>query len=459
MIFSDFKENLVNRNRIFADDNIHEIKRKMELILNIGNRINRSLMVDDVLKLVLRNALDVSKAERGFIVLKNKSGFLEFKLSLDCNGQILSLPSFDNICTSIIEEVFYTNQSRFIEFAQSDYLSIHSRSIHELELQTIACSPLIAGSNKIGVIYVDSKIPRKIKIKEITNTFEILANQATIAINNAQLYEEQHSSIIKLKSINTELTKAKEEAEKSNKLKLEFLAQMSHEIRSPLNVILNFISLIKEEAKTVMNEEYLDYFNDIENASNRIIRTIGLILNMAELQVGAFENNPQKIDIYDDILRGMVNGYKSLAKQKNLDLELIAEIEQPDIFADSYCVQQIFQNLIDNAIKYTKTGKISVRVYENENEKIIVEVRDTGIGMSEDYLSQIFNPFTQEEQGYTRRFDGNGLGLALVKKYIELNNSAISVESKKGVGTVFRTIFNKYDESLISIESNYKINL
>ena len=454
MIFSDFKENLANRNRIFVEDNIQEIKRKMELILNIGNRINRSLMVDEVLKLVLSNAIEISNAERGFIVLKSNYGNLEFKLGLDCNGQILPFPSFDNICTSIIEEVFYTNQSRFIEFAQSDYSSSHSRSIHELELQTIACSPLIAGNNKIGVIYVDSKIQHKIKIKEVTNTFEILANQATIAINNSQLYEEQQSSITKLKSINSELTKAKEEAEKSNKLKLEFLAQMSHEIRSPLNVILNFISLIREEAKTVMSEEYLEYFFDIENASNRIIRTIGLILNMAELQVGAFEKNPQRINIHDDIIRDMVNGYKGLAKQKNLELELMSETEHPEIFADSYCVQQIFQNLIDNAIKYTKAGKISVKIYENENEKIIVEVRDTGIGMSEDYLAQIFNPFTQEEQGYTRRFDGNGLGLALVKKYIELNDSAISVESKKGAGTVFKTIFNKYDESFTSIEKN-----
>ena len=109
MIFSDFKENIANRNRIFVEDNIQEIKRKMELILNIGNRINRSLIVDDVLKLVLSNAIEVSNAERGFIVLRSRSGNLEFKLGLDCNGQVLPTPSHDEICISVIEEVFYTN--------------------------------------------------------------------------------------------------------------------------------------------------------------------------------------------------------------------------------------------------------------------------------------------------------------------------------------------------------------
>ena len=454
MILSDFKENIANRNRILVEENIQETKRKMELILNIGNRINRSLIIDDVLKLVLSNAIEITNSERGFIVLKDSDGNLDFKLGLDSNGQVIPTPSIDGICTSVIEEVFYTNQSRFIEFAQSDYLSKHSRSIHELELQTISCSPLIAGSKKIGVIYVDSKSLRKIKIKEVTNTFEILANQATIAINNAQFLEAQQSSITKLQSINKELVVAKEEAEKSTKLKLEFLAQMSHEIRSPLNVVLNFISLIKEEAQNVMDNEYMEYFDDIENASNRIIRTISLILNMAELQVGAFEASPQKLSIYDDILKDMVSGYKGLAKQKNLELELINEMDQTEIYADRYCVQQIFQNLIDNAIKYTKAGSISVRIFENENEKIIVEVKDTGIGMTDEYLARIFNPFCQEEQGYTRKFDGNGLGLALVKKYIELNNSAISVESKKGEGTVFRTMFSKYEKTLIAEENN-----
>lgn len=448
MIFADFKENIANRNRIFEEENIYEIKRKMELILNIGNRINRSLIIDDVLNVILSNAIEISQAERGFIIIKNKSGVMEFKLGMDCNGLILPDPSFDDICASVVEEVFYTNQSRFIEYARSDCTSIHSKCLRNLELQTISCSPLIAGRNKIGVIYVDSKIPNKVKIKEVTNTFEILANQTTIAINNAQLYDEQQSSITKLKSINTELNKAKEEVEKSAQLKIEFLAQMSHEIRSPLNVIMSFIGLIKDETNNMLGNCFEEYFSSIETAGNRIIRTIGLILAMSELQVGTFECNPERLNLFEEILDEMVNGYKSLAKKKNLELELILETERAVVFADRYCIQQIFQNLIDNAIKYTHSGKVTVKLYEDNNQNIVVEVKDTGIGMSEEYQSRIFNPFSQEEQGYKRRFDGNGLGLAIVKKYVDLNNSVISVSSKKGEGTVFKVIFGRFIESL-----------
>ena len=112
------------------------------------------------------------------------------------------------------------------------------------------------------------------------------------------------------------------------------------------------------------------------------------------------------------------------------------------IKCDEYSIHQIFSNLIDNAVKYTASGSVIIELRKDKDNKIEVEVKDTGIGISEDYLQNLFLPFSQEEQGYTRKFDGNGLGLALVKKYCELNNIGISVSSKKGTGTSFTLIFN-----------------
>jgi signal transduction histidine kinase len=104
---------------------------------------------------------------------------------------------------------------------------------------------------------------------------------------------------------------------------------------------------------------------------------------------------------------------------------------------------QIFSNLVNNAIKYTKAGTIVLRIYRNNGNNICVDVSDTGIGISEQYIDQVFTPFSQEETGYTRRFEGNGLGLALVKKYVELNNAYIYVNTKKGRGTKFTVVFKK----------------
>lgn len=102
---------------------------------------------------------------------------------------------------------------------------------------------------------------------------------------------------------------------------------------------------------------------------------------------------------------------------------------------------QIFDHLIDNAIKYTEEGSVTISIDQDYLKRIVIEIEDTGIGISEKFLPHIFKPFTQEEAGYTRTYEGTGLGLSLVKKYCELHNANIEVESKKGHGSVFKIIF------------------
>jgi len=236
-----------------------------------------------------------------------------------------------------------------------------------------------------------------------------------------------------------DLIEAKEQAEQADKLKTEFLAQMSHEIRTPINTLLSFSSLIREETETISNHNLDQYFNYQFNAGRRIIRTIDLILNMSEIQAGSFQTNMKELSIFD-IVSELFNEYSTLAKNKGLEFSLSYKEKDMKINGDEYSVQQIFGNLIDNAIKYTHTGAIKINISHSE-EYISVEVLDTGIGISEDYSSELFQPFTQEEQGYSRQFEGSGLGLALVKKYCDINNAKISVESKKNVGTSFRVSF------------------
>ena len=117
------------------------------------------------------------------------------------------------------------------------------------------------------------------------------------------------------------------------------------------------------------------------------------------------------------------------------------------IEADKYTFNQIFQNLIGNAIKYTRQGFVNVNIKES-GKILIVEVEDSGIGMSENYLKNLFKPFSQEDIGQKREFEGNGLGLALVKKYVEINRGSISVKSEKNSGSVFTVQFNKLEPNL-----------
>ncbi|MBU1678317.1 MAG: sensor histidine kinase [Bacteroidetes bacterium] len=240
------------------------------------------------------------------------------------------------------------------------------------------------------------------------------------------------------KEINVQLLHAKEEAEKANRMKSEFLAQMSHEIRSPINSILSFSQLLQEDLRSKISKDLEDGFKIIHNGGRRITRTIDLILNMAEVQTGTYEPAKKRIDLVI-ILTDLYDEYKRLATENELKLVFNKTVEHAWVEADEYSLTQIFGNLIDNSIKYTLNGKIDLTV--SGNKEIVVTVEDTGIGISEEYLPHIFEPFTQEESGYTRRFEGNGLGMALVRNYCDMNSGKIEVESEKGRGTKFTVKF------------------
>jgi len=218
---------------------------------------------------------------------------------------------------------------------------------------------------------------------------------------------------------------------------------MSHEIRTPINVMLSFSSLLRERFSESDSDEELELsFSSIKNAGRRLMRTIDLLLNMSEIQIGIFEPHFRTIDLYVDCLSNLYAEYKPYADEKKLDFQIKSEIIDPFVKADEYSLNQIFSNIIHNSIKYTVKGKVEIRILRNPDFKIVAEISDTGIGISNEYKNSLFRPFSQEEQGYTRPFEGTGLGLALVKNYCEINGAKISVESEKGKGTRFTIEFS-----------------
>ena len=250
------------------------------------------------------------------------------------------------------------------------------------------------------------------------------------------------TDITEMKNAEKKLVEARDAAEKANQIKSEFLAQMSHEIRTPINTILSFKSLLKAEIGDLLPDDLLGSFSIMDRAGKRIIRTIDLILNMSEVQSGCYIANKTHFDLFERIIDQLYLDYSFVAREKGISIKLDSLSDDYSIYADNYTVTQIFHNLLDNAVKYTPEGSVTIRMIKINGE-ISVEIKDTGIGMSEEYQQQIFEPFSQEHQGYTRNYEGNGLGLALVKKYCEINDALIDVKSKKGEGTTFRVVFRK----------------
>lgn len=276
------------------------------------------------------------------------------------------------------------------------------------------------------------------------NEISLLLNSSRITYKGMDAVLSMGRDFTERKKNEVELIKAKEKAQESDRLKTEFLAQISHEIRTPINTILNFIYLLKSDLQDSMTENMDICFKSIDSGSRRLIRTIDLLLNMSQVQTGYTDLKPKETDIEKEILQPLVSDFSYSAESKGIKISFENSIgEDATVKVDHYTTTQIFMNLLENAIKYTPMGEVSVKLYRNHEGRKAVDVADTGIGISNDYLDKIFTPFSQEETGYSRRFEGNGLGLALVKKYCELNNAEIQVRSKKGNGSVFSIHFNE----------------
>ncbi|MGE5353323.1 MAG: PAS domain S-box protein [Acidobacteriota bacterium] len=235
------------------------------------------------------------------------------------------------------------------------------------------------------------------------------------------------------------LRRAYDKAEESDKLKTAFLNQMSHEIRTPLNSILGFMSLMEEELVNKGIGDLVMYFNSINRSSIRLQRTIEDILAMSSIQIGNYYTSLSRINL-DSILQLLMKDFSSLAAEKNLAFTLENNSAEAAIDGDSYTIIQSFQHLIDNALKFTNKGEVRISIYDKDG-LTCVDISDTGIGISKEYMEKLFKPFTQEEIGYNRRYDGNGLGLAITKEYLRMNYADVYVKSEKGKGSTFTVVF------------------
>ena len=249
-------------------------------------------------------------------------------------------------------------------------------------------------------------------------------------------FVSHREDISEKKKILNETIEAKNKAEKSEKIKADFLAQISHEIRTPLNNILGTVGALKYELNDLQSQNVNDSFLIIDRAGRRLTRTVDLIINSADLQLEQYISNLTEINVVD-ILGQIRTEYSKLAENRCLDFRFSLEFKKKAIFSDENAVVQIISNLISNAIKFTDIGYVKLSAKEGSNKELIVTIKDTGVGVSKDFIPKLFDYYTQEEQGYTRSYDGNGLGLFLAKKYCDIIEAEISVKSKKGRGTIF----------------------
>ncbi|WP_051260945.1 ATP-binding protein [Desulfovibrio inopinatus] len=233
--------------------------------------------------------------------------------------------------------------------------------------------------------------------------------------------------------------KAKFEAEKANAAKTIFLANMSHEIRTPLNGIVGMLQLLK---RTSLNDDQREYIEYAFRASGRLTQLLSDILDLSKVEAGRMTLASELFD-FKDTMNAIEQLFDPNAKEKDLALRMYIDPNIPCwMMGDALRLQQILSNLVGNAIKFTHTGSIEVQAYhlpssKNDECRVLFSVSDTGIGMDNAMLKKLFTPFSQEEESFSRRFQGAGLGLAICQRLVELMGGSMAVETEKGVGSSF----------------------
>ena len=245
------------------------------------------------------------------------------------------------------------------------------------------------------------------------------------------------------KKIAAALEIAKVEAEKADRLKTQILSNMTHEIKTPLNFINSSSMLLKMEVNGGMSDDAREAFEGLNSGVTRLNRTVDLYMTLASVKSGNYVASKQNLDL-SEIINEIFVDYKLTAEKENKNVLMVYEnnMENCLIESDITSLNVIINNIVDNAVKFTTEGSITVRTYKNDKNQCTIEIEDTGVGISEEYIESIFEPFTQEEMDISRSYDGNGLGLALAKEFCNIVDAELTVESIKGKGSKFTVTLN-----------------
>lgn len=351
---------------------------------------------------------------------------------------------FRNIIENMNLGILEVDNNDVIQYANNSFSQISGYSLDDLKGQY---------AHKLLTKKTDEKVIREIikeRNKGESGNFEVTiftksGEERIWFISGAPHYNDKgeiigsigvHLDITEQKNLEKALEKAKDKAEEASRTKELFLANMSHEIRTPLNIILGMTRLIKKET---LNDRLNEYVNHSQYAANHLLSIINDILDMSKIEFGEM-----KIQLNQFNLHSLSNALESIftpnAEEKGLMfLYSISDEIYENLLGDDLRIRQVLINLIGNALKFTEKGFVSLNIRlisENlDSQKILFEINDSGIGMSEDFVNHIFDKFSQEANKANRKYAGTGLGMTICRDLLSLMESELKIESKKGEGT------------------------
>jgi signal transduction histidine kinase len=416
------------------ESRVRELSVLFEASKRIASTLDERKAVESVLDLI---ASDFGLDCQGLFMLKD--GVLIPDLVRGFDAAVAGRPD----ARSYVGQAALEGKTVFLSDAGLAASPLPTEFAGNQQLLSFIATPIVHEQGALGVLGAGSTQRKGFFSEKFVEAFEALASELSLAITNARLYAEVTELNRTLERKVRERTRSLEAANRTlrelDRLKTEFLANMSHELRTPMNSILGYTQLVLDEVDGPVTGEQRKSLERVEKNAQHLLKLINDILDLSKIEAGRMELELHPFDM-GVMAREVVEDQRAFADTKGLECR--TEIGPGDlrIEADPNRVRELLNNLVNNAIKFTDSGTVAVAVSAAQRRDaavVEVSVTDTGVGIPEESLTEIFEAFKQLDGSTTRRYGGTGLGLSIARKLVELHGGEIRVESRRGEGSRF----------------------
>ncbi len=425
-----------------------EQQQQLRTLQQLTNLLNQRLTdLPGLLREMVRSvAQAIPGAQFCFIMLNNpQCNRLVLTVTAGIGTEKLRLEDAFSPKNGLLSEVFSTGVSQLI---QGSDCKLEQLEESPAAIYAVAIESVEAG--RLGVLAIGNWEDKNAFDEEDRNLLIAVGEQAAIAIDNARMIKALEEQEARLEDQNEMLAAQNQELEiqrqqvqlqnlqlmEAARLKSQFLATMSHELRTPMNAVIGFSQLLLRQRQNSLTPQQADMLQRILNNGKHLLALINEILDLSKIEAGRLELKLEAFNL-ERLVRATTDELRSLADEKHLALHVYTDLPNPNVINDSVRLRQILSNLLSNAIKFTESGSVQVEVKEISTDRLLLAVKDTGIGIAQDELEHIFEEFRQIDQTTTRKYSGTGLGLAITKSLVQLMQGTITVESQVSQGSTF----------------------